>query len=106
MFNREYSPFAAAALMLMASMSLCPAQETTQPPVKPEIREAWHKSMVNISPPTKGCFTASYPDQLWHEFPCSTAKPFPPQPQVRGGRGGGSPALVGGLCHGGCTNDF
>jgi len=106
MFSREYSPFAAAALMLMAGISLCPAQETAQPSAKPEIREAWHKSMVNTTPPRKGCFTASYPDQVWHEVPCSTAKPFPPQPPVRGGRGGGSPALVGGLCPGGCTNDF
>ena len=35
MFNHRYFSFAAAALTLMASISLCPAQESAQAPVKP-----------------------------------------------------------------------
>jgi hypothetical protein len=95
MFNRSYFPIAAAVLMLMASSGLSPAQETAQAPVKSEAREAWRKSMVKTDLPGKGCFTASYPDTAWHEIPCSTAKPYPPQPRQAGGSGGSAP-IVGG----------
>jgi hypothetical protein len=95
MFNRSYFPIAAAVLMLMASSGLSPAQETAQAPVKSEAREAWRKSMVKTDLPGKGCFTASYPDTAWHEIPCSTAKPYPPQPRQVGGSGGSAP-IVGG----------
>ena len=95
MFNRSYFPIAAAALMLMASITHCTAQQSTQAPVKSEAREAWRKSMVKTDLPGKGCFTTSYPDTAWHEIPCSTAKPFPPQPR-QVGRSGGSAPIVGG----------
>jgi hypothetical protein len=79
------------------------AQETTQPTAKSEVREAWRKSMVRTPLPKRGCFHASYPDKEWREVACSTAKPFPLRPQVRGGRGKGgvTPATVGG---GGATD--
>ncbi|MGA2352440.1 MAG: Ig-like domain-containing protein [Terracidiphilus sp.] len=93
MFNRGYYPFAAAALVLTACSGLCRAQQDTQQPVKSEIREAWRKSMVNIPLPKKGCFTASYPSTGWQEVPCSTAKPFPPQPAPNGGKRGGAPQV-------------
>jgi hypothetical protein len=74
-------------------------------PAKSEVREAWRKSMVQTPLPKKGCFKSSYPNKEWQEVACSTAKPFPLRPQVRG-KGGVTPATVGGLCPGGCPNDF
>lgn len=96
MFNRNCFSIVAAALMLVASISPCSAQESTQSAVKPEAREAWRKSMVKMELPGKGCYSASYPDTAWHTIPCSTAKPFPPQPAGRGKRGGGGTPIVGG----------
>ena len=101
MFNRSYF-LIAAALMLLANMCPCSAQESTQAPPKSEARETWRKSMINTELPGKGCFTVSYPDAAWHQIPCSTAKPVPPQPPARGKRGGGGTPLVGG----GGTADF
>jgi len=61
MFNRDYLSFIAATLMSIASTGLCVAQQATSPPVKPEIREAWRKSMVRKALPKNGCFKAEYP---------------------------------------------
>ena len=77
MFNRECFSFAATALILMASISLCRAQAPAQqPPVRPEIREAWRKSMVRKALPKNGCFKAEYPKTDWEEVQCGRPSPF------------------------------
>lgn len=96
MLNRGYLSIIATTLLFIVGAGLGSALQTAQSPVSPEIRETWRKSMVKIPLPKKGCFTASYPDQEWHEVPCSTAKPFPPVPQTRGSKGGSTPSVGGG----------
>jgi hypothetical protein len=76
MFNREFFSFAAAALILMASISLCPAQQAKRPPVSPEVREAWRKVMVGKVPAKNGCFNVEYPSTDWLEAPCGRPSPF------------------------------
>ncbi len=44
--------------------------------------DAWRKSMARVPLPKKGCFTASYPGNEWHEVPCTTAPP--PRPYTVG----------------------
>ncbi len=83
MSNRGYFPFAASALMLMANISLCPAQKSAQAPVKPEVREAWRKAMARTPLPKNGCFKAEYPSTGWQEVQCGGPSPIPNQ------RGGG-----------------
>jgi hypothetical protein len=100
MFNRRYFPFTAAALMLMASIRLCSAQESAQAPVKPEVREAWRKVMVQKSLPKNGCFKAQYPGTEWQEVQCGRPSPYLNQ----GGKGAGS-NYVGGI-NGGGSNDY
>jgi hypothetical protein len=48
--------------------------------------DAWRKSMARIPLPKKGCFTATYPGNEWHEVPCVTApdRPYPPRPYTVG----------------------
>jgi len=65
MFNRGHLALIATTLMLMASTSLCWAQQATQPPVKSEVREVWRKSMVRKALPGNGCFKAEYPSTEW-----------------------------------------
>jgi hypothetical protein len=76
MFNRVYSPLIATALTLIASISLCRAQEAAQQPASPEIREAWRKSMVRIPLPKNGCFKAQYPSAEWQEVQCGRPSPY------------------------------
>ncbi|MGA7830766.1 MAG: Ig-like domain repeat protein [Terracidiphilus sp.] len=85
MFNHRYFSFAAAALTLMASISLCPAQESAQAPVKPEVREAWRKAMVRTPLPKSGCFKAEYPRTDWVQVECGRPSPFPNQRGAGGG---------------------
>jgi hypothetical protein len=79
MFNRGYSPFAATALVLMASIRICPGQQATQPPLSPEVREAWRKAMVQKALPGNGCFNVEYPSTDWREVQCGRPSPFPNQ---------------------------
>jgi von Willebrand factor type D domain len=69
------------------------AASTTQP-TKAE-REEWRKAIIATPRPTKGCFTATYPEKTWREIPCKTPpnKPYFPraggtiQPEQVGGNG-------------------
>jgi len=76
MFNRRYLSCIATTLMLIASTSAGWAQEATQPSSKPEVREAWRKSMVRKALPKNGCFKAEYPSTEWQEVPCGRPSPF------------------------------
>jgi len=91
MFNREYLSFIAATLMSIASTGLCVAQQATSPPVKPEIREAWRKSMVRKALPKNGCFKAEYPSTEWQETQCGRPSPYLNYPCPSG-------VNVGGVC--------
>jgi hypothetical protein len=53
-------------------------------------REAWHKSMLAVPLPKKGCFRGTYPDMGWQEISC-VATPSYPQPPRHGPR----PMVVG-----------
>ncbi len=44
---------------------------TITPTPSAESLESWRKSMVATPRPTKGCFTATYPDTKWQEVPCA-----------------------------------
>lgn len=87
MFNRTYFASIASTFTLLASLNLCWAQEPAQQSTRPEVREAWRKSMVRIPLPKKGCFTASYPNMMWKEVPCGEPSKHFNQPQSRGGTG-------------------
>jgi hypothetical protein len=56
----------------------------TQPPSRQSL-EDWHRGMVKVAPPKKGCFTSSYPSTQWQEVPCTTA-PAGPYLPARGPR--------------------
>ena len=84
MFNSGYLSFIATNLMLITSASLCQAQQATQPPVSPEIREAWRKTMVRTPLPKNGCFKAEYPSTEWHEVPCGRPSPYLNQKRGKG----------------------
>ncbi|MFZ3323198.1 MAG: VWD domain-containing protein [Usitatibacter sp.] len=43
----------------------------TNKPTAAEI-ETWRQKILHTPQPTKGCFTASYPETAWREVPCST----------------------------------
>jgi hypothetical protein len=53
-------------------------------------REAWHKRMLAVPLPKKGCFRGVYPNMEWQEIPC-VATPSYPQPPRHGPR----PLVVG-----------
>ncbi len=48
-------------------------------------RETWRKAMVKTERPSKGCFTATYPERTWRVVPCGKApqKPYPPRTGIR-----------------------
>lgn len=53
------------------------------PGVKPQAelsREEWHKAMIQLPHPKKGCFKATHPKVEWQEVPCGKApdRPYPP----------------------------
>jgi len=62
--------------MLMTSIGLCPAQQSAPAPVKPEIREAWRKVMVQKALPKNGCFKAQYPSTEWQAVQCGRPSPY------------------------------
>ena len=93
------STLAALALMLAlsnaslgadkgAAQSAQPANPTaeqgeaaaTRPPTEMEL-ESWRKAIEKTSHPTRGCFTATYPETEWREVPCKPPpnKPYPPK---------------------------
>ncbi|MGO8844256.1 MAG: hypothetical protein ACLQFI_02695 [Methylocella sp.] len=43
-------------------------------------RDVWHDFMARLPTPKKGCFTASFPEAVWKEVPCTAApnRPYPP----------------------------
>jgi hypothetical protein len=102
MYNRGYSSFIAATLVLMTSTSFCWAQAKQPPAAKSEGREAWRKSMERTPLPKKGCFNASYPSTEWKEVPCATAPPPLQLPRLTQGTGRINPDTVGG----GGSTDF
>jgi len=53
-----------------------PPGQTAAQPVKPEIREAWRKSMVRKDLPKNGCFKADYPSTYWQEVECGRPSPY------------------------------
>jgi hypothetical protein len=75
------SPFPALA-QAGASPSVQPGPTPSSPPAitrspSAENLAAWRKSMVATPRPTKGCFTATYPDTKWQEVQCAApAKHF------------------------------
>lgn len=76
MLKSGYLSFTAATLMLMGSISFCQAQQAKQPSGKPEVREAWRKSMVQKALPKNGCFKAEYPSTEWQETQCGRPSPY------------------------------
>jgi hypothetical protein len=76
MSNRRHFLSGAAALMLTAGIHLCYAQQSVRTPVKPELREAWRKSMVQTPVPKNGCFKVEYPSTDWQEAPCGDPSPL------------------------------
>ena len=61
--------------------------------VSPDVlrqRIAWRRTLAGGARPKKGCFTATFPDQTWHEAKCGTPPNRPYQP-----RGGIRPFTVG-----------
>jgi len=84
------STFTAVALLSMflstAAIAAPPeAPASRQPAMTREEQrqfDAWRKSMARIPLPKKGCFTASYPGNEWHEVPCIAAPP--PRPYTVG----------------------
>jgi hypothetical protein len=43
-----------------------------QPKPSAEELQNWHKAIMKIPTPKKGCFTAEYPNTAWRETPCKT----------------------------------
>jgi uncharacterized repeat protein (TIGR03803 family) len=86
MFKCECLSFA-AGLLLIASTSLCRAQEPTQPSEgQSGDLELWRTSMVQTPLPSRnGCFHASYPRTEWQGVLCTTA-PLVPYRHARGPR--------------------
>jgi von Willebrand factor type D domain len=79
MNKRTRNHFAFAVLMLLlvlsdtstgADKAVAQAADTNKPTAV-EI-ETWRQKVLHTPQPTKGCFTASYPDIAWHEVACST----------------------------------
>lgn len=67
-----------AAILLISILSSCTGS-TTQPPT-PQLPD-WRQSMMEVSLPETGCFTATYPAPVWEEAPCTTAPNFPYVPK-------------------------
>ena len=76
MLNRGYLSFITTTLIFIAGTSFCETQQVAQPPLKPEIREAWRKSMVRKALPGNGCFKAEYPGTDWQEVQCGRPSPY------------------------------
>lgn len=57
-----------------------PPAASTKQPTKAE-REEWRRAITATPRPTKGCFTAAYPEKTWREVPCKTPpnKPYFPR---------------------------
>jgi hypothetical protein len=75
--TRNHLAFSLLTLLLALSGSSWAADQTAAhaaDPNKPtavEI-ETWRQKILHTPQPTKGCFTATYPDTAWREVPCST----------------------------------
>lgn len=90
---------AMAAISSVATV-VPPAAAQQKSPVKAVARpnalqlESWRKSILRISRPKEGCFTASYPEKQWREVTCKAppTKPYPPRH-----RNTASIEIVGGL---------
>jgi hypothetical protein len=104
---------AASALSMLLSSSAAFAQArlptAEEPPLAAATRrptaaqlEAWRQTILKTSPPTKGCYTAAYPDERWREVACKTPphKLYPPkhggmtQATIVGGAGTDFSAVV------------
>src|SRR5256714_10460670 len=77
----------ALAPLVAASAAWTPANAAENPP--PSQRD-WQNKIAQVPQPTKGCFTADYPDLTWHPATCAAA-PNLPQPPRHGAR----PLVVG-----------
>jgi hypothetical protein len=77
MFDRGRFLFAATALLLLVGAGISHAQQPSSQVVKPEVREAWRKSMVRQAVPKNGCFKAEYPSTRWEEVRCGRPSPYP-----------------------------
>jgi von Willebrand factor type D domain len=57
-----------------------PPQGEARQPTTAE-RENWRKELLAVPRPTKGCYTATYPERQWRELPCKTppSKPYFPR---------------------------
>ena len=75
--TRNHFAFVVLTLLLALSGSSSgadktPAQATdASKPTEVEV-ETWRQKMLQTPQPTKGCFTATFPDPAWHEVACST----------------------------------
>jgi len=72
----KLSFIATIIFMLISSCGLGRSQESAQTPEKPEVREAWRKSMEQKALPKNGCFKAQYPSTEWQEQQCGRPSPY------------------------------
>ena len=76
----------AVAAVVFPTHSLIPRVEAADPQaaaVQPallaakelQLRETWRKSLLQVPTPSKGCFTAVYPDKTWKKVACAPTTP-------------------------------
>jgi hypothetical protein len=79
------------ALIVTLVASAAGAQVSAAEPAPPtRNQQAWQNEIAQVPQPSKGCFTADFPDTRWQEVPCTATPPYP-QPPRRGPR----PQVVG-----------
>jgi hypothetical protein len=75
---------ALALVLLSGAVTLARAAETTllasEKPTAAQL-DVWRQKLTETRRDKKACYTASYPDVVWHEAPCKpkTTKLFPPR---------------------------
>ena len=80
----------AALLLIACAGPPANAAAATPPPKNAESRTAWHRDMVKLRTPQKGCFNAAFPRIAWKKVACVA----PPQ-QPYGPANGHRPFAVG-----------
>jgi hypothetical protein len=67
-----FPSFAAAAESEPAAQTKPAATGEAKPAPTPEELENWRQAISKVPEPTKGCFTATYPDTQWRAVACGT----------------------------------
>jgi hypothetical protein len=84
---------ALTAILLGNACSLAATNEVPSGPLPAQelkVRQNWQIEMIDVTPPKKGCFEATYPNREWREVTCVPGPDYPMPP-----KGGPRPLIVG-----------